>query len=287
MNILDKIMKEGVLVEPKAAERIKKMDESEQAELMDRIRIEKPLVISEGFFENLIEVSEVQDQKKTSVQESIARINSYFNSLQNLFEKGRAVSISNASGNVSVIGLVKNVLQDGFELEDSTGTIKIISKAQLEEDDVVMVAGKAVSKTIYADLVEFPDIQEKTVKKSSKKCEVLFGKQTEGGDYSIFFGENFSMAKDSVVVGKNPVQIKLNNILILVWNNTKKIFPLQILKKRRLPGTLFAISEVPDIFLSAGENFFENYKGTTVVAVNDKSFARINLKTREVKFESI
>ncbi len=289
MNIFEEIMKEGVLVEPKAAERISKMSESEQAELIETLHAEKPLVLSEDFFESIIEVLELKTPKKLSVQESASEINSYINKLQTFFEKRNgAVSISNASGSVSVIGLVRNVLQDGFEIEDSTGTIKVLSKAQTEEDDVVMVTGKAINKTLYSDLVEFPDLKEKTFRKNMKNFEIVFGRAAEGSDYSISLGEKTEIAKNSLIVGKNPMQVKINNILILVLNNAKNIPPLQILKKRRLPGTFLPIIDVPDILLTtAGENVLENYKGVTLVAVNDKSFARINLKTGEVKFGSV
>lgn len=289
MNIFEEIMKDGVLVEPKAADRISKMSEGEWAELMERLRAEKPLVLSEDFFENIIEVTEFQEQKKLSIQEAAARLNSYFNVLQNLFEKkNRAVSISNASESASVIGLVRNVFQDGFEIEDQTGMIKAVAKTQADEDDVVMVSGKVIQKILYADYVEFPDMPERQIKKSPKKFEIVFGRPAEGGDYSISFGEKTEIAKNSLVVGKNPAQIKINNTLILVLNNKKNIPPLQILKKRRLPGTLVPIAEAPDILLTnADENILENYKGVTLVAVNNKSFARINLKTKEVKFGSV
>ncbi len=284
-------MKEGVLVEPRTAERIAHMEGNEVKELLERLRQEKPLILSEEFFENIIEVTEFQEQKKFSIQESAGTLNSYFNVLQNLFEKrSRAVSISNASGNVALIGLVRSVQQDGFELEDQTGAIKIVSKAQVADDDVVMVSGKAAGKIVYADLVEFPDLQERPMKKSPKKCEIAFNaKRTDGSDYSISFGEKISIEKNSLVVGKNPAQVRINNIAILVHNpkNGKNISPLQILKKRRLPGALVPIAEVPDILLLCGaENILENYKGTTIVAVDEKSAARINLMTMEVGFET-
>ncbi|MFZ3076826.1 MAG: hypothetical protein WA139_00025 [Candidatus Aenigmatarchaeota archaeon] len=289
MGIIEDIIKEGVLVEPKLAERISLMRGEEQAELMERIRIEKPLILSEEFFENIIEVTEVCPQKKISVQESAAELNLYFNALQNLFEKkNRAVSIANASENASVIGLVRSVLPDGFEIEDQTGAIKVVSKTQVDEDDVVMVAGKAMQKVLYADLVEFPDAPERQMKKSPKKCEIVFGCPAEGADYSICFGEKMSIGKNSLVVGKNPALVRINNITIMVHNQNsgKNISPLHVLKKRRLPGTLVPIAEVPDILLLRGaENVLENYKGATAIAANDKSVARINLRTREAKFE--
>ncbi len=292
--ILSEIIKEGVLVEPKIAERISRMSESEYAELAERMHAEKPLILSEEFFENIIEVLEIQEQKKISIPDSTARLNAYFSALQNLFDKkNRAVSIANASGNVSVIGLVRKVLPDGFEIEDQTGAVKIVSKTQVEEDDVVMVSGKAVSKTLYADYVEFPGAPERQIRKSTKMCEVLFGNlsvlgnSAEGGDYSISFGEKMSIGKNLLVVGKNPAHVKINNLAIIVCS-AKSASPLQILKKRRMPETLIPMAEAPDIFLLRGaENVLENYKGATVIAVNDKSVARINLKTREVKFESI
>lgn len=291
MGIIEDIIREGVLVEPRCAERIATMREDEQAETIERIRIEKPLILSEEFFENTIDVTEIQAQKKISIQESAAILNSYFNVLQNLFEKkNRAVSISNASESAAVIGLVRNVLQDGFEIEDQTGAIKVVSKTQVDEDDVVMVAGKVIQKTLYADLVEFPDMPERQMKKSPKKCDIVFGKNAEGADYSISFGEKISMGKNSLAVGKNPALVRINNIIIMVHNskNGKNISPQQILKKRRLPGTLVPITEVPDIILLCGaENVLENYRGATAIAANDKSVARINLRTREAKFEEI
>ncbi|TRZ55167.1 hypothetical protein D4Q76_01025 [archaeon] len=290
MGIIEDIIKEGVLVEPRAAERISAMREDEQAETIERIRIEKPLILSEDFFENIIEVTEIQGQKKISISESTAALNSYFNILQNLFEKrNRAVSISNASENASVIGLVRNIFQDGFEIEDQTGAIKVLSKTQVDEDDVVMVAGKVIQKVLYADLVEFPDLAERQEKKNPKKCEIVFGEPADGANYSISFGEKISMGKNSLVVGKNPVQVKINNIMIMVHNpkSGKNISPLQILKKRRLPGTLVPMTEAPDILLLRGaENILENYRGATAIAANDKSVARINLRTREVRFEN-
>jgi hypothetical protein len=286
--IFSELMKEGVLVEPRAAERIARMECGEMKALLERLRQEKPLILSEEFFENIIDVSEFQEQKKFSIQESAAALNAYFNVLQSLFEKkNRAVSISNASGNASLIGLVRGVQQDGFDLEDQTGAVKIVSKAQVADDDVVMVSGKAAGKIVYADLVEFPDLQERTMKKSPKKCEIVFGKPSEDADYSISFGESTRIEKNSLTVGKSPVQVKINNIAVLVCSNERNIPPQQILKKRRLPGTLFAIADVPDILLLPGaENFYENYKGTTIVAVDGKSLARISLMTMEVKFEA-
>ncbi len=288
MNILQEIMKEGALIEPKAAEKISGMREAEQAEVLERVRKEKPLVIGADFFQNIVEVAEAGETKKFSVQESVARLNSYFSALQSVFEKkNRAVSIINASGNsgsASVIGLVKNILPDGFVLEDQTGEIKIISKIQAEEDDVIMVSGRVYGKSIYADSVEFPEVLEKPERKSPKKCEIVFGRISEGADYSITFGGEFSIGKKSLVVGKNPAMLKINNISVLINPAIAKIPPLQILKKRRLPGRLFAIAEAPDIFLTrSSENFSGNYKGTGVVAIDEKSVARINLKTREVE----
>lgn len=288
-SILHELMKEGVLVEPKVAERISAMTSEEHAELLERVKAEKPLVLSEDFFENIIDVSEFRGRKKFSVQEKAAEMNAYFSALQNLFEKkNRAVSIANASESASVIGLVRSVLQDGFEIEDQTGAIKVVSKMQVDEDDVVMVAGKAVQKVIYADYVEFPDVPERRARKSPKRCEVVFGKTSDGADYSISFGEKMSIGKNSLIVGRNPAQLKINNVSILACPHIAKEHPLQILKKRRLPGALFAMAEAPDVLLLRGsENFLENYMGATVIAINGKSFARINLKTREAKIETI
>lgn len=289
MGIIEDIIKEGVLVEPRIAARISAMWDDEQAELMERVRTEKPLILSDEFFENIIEVTEICGQKKLSVQESASALNAYFNALQNLFEKkNRAVSIANASENASVIGLVRNVLPDGFEIEDQTGAIKVVSKTQVDGDDVVMVAGKVMQKVLYADLVEFPDAPERQMKKSPKKCEIVFGESSDGGDYSVSFGEKMSIGKNALVVGSNPALVRINNITVMVHNSYigKNISPLQILKKRRLPGTLIPITEVPDIILLRGaENVLENYKGTTAIAANDKSVVRINLRTREAKFE--
>ena len=61
-----------------------------------------------------------------------------------LLKKTKAVSINNAKksfNDVSVIGMVKELTDSGFVLEDPTGEIEVQSKSDVSEDDVIAATG--------------------------------------------------------------------------------------------------------------------------------------------------
>ncbi len=285
MNVIKEIMDMGVLVEPKAAEHINRLNEHEIKAVIERIKKEKPLVIGEDFFENVFEVVEKKhEQKKYTVHELVAVYNRYYQKMSEYFvKKKNTVSISNVFGDASVIGIVKNVKNNEAEIEDPTGEIKVRLKdgIKLINDEIVLVSGIVKDKVLHAEFVEYPNIKN-TPKISGKKCTVCFNGNC--GDYKIFFDNETRIEKDSLFASSNPVYVKINNILILVFN-TKD--PVTVLSKRCFyPGRIYEeniLDEVPDYFLCFSGVGIKDYNGVKIIGINEKQTAKIELHTGRVE----
>jgi len=223
MNVLKRIIDMGVLIEPSVAGKITEMGEYEIERLIERIKKEKPLVINESFFENVFEVIEKKFEKKEyTVQEMVSSYNRYYQKMSSFFQRKRnTVSISNAFGEVSLIGVVKDVNGKEVELEDPTGVIKaqFREEVKLIRDEVILVSGVAKGKKIYVDFLEYPDVK-KTLKLSGKECAVCLN--GDCGDYRVFFGDEAKIEKDCVIVGSTPVYIKVNGVLLLAFRKEEK-----------------------------------------------------------------
>lgn len=282
MNILKEIIDLGIIVEDEAAEIINSLEAAEQKKLLEELEIEKPVVLKKDFL-----------KKKYSIQGFVDIYNTYYeifkNILLNRTELNNLVSINNCkTGKVSVIGLVKTINRNDkkIELEDPTGSIHIVLNEKLKEeaeklieDEVIVVSGGINNKTLFADKILFPDIGLKQAKTTKKK-------------HIIFFSFKKQQTKADKIISLEEIEkqeLEIENVRILVLNNQKQGNPLELLKKRHLePGNVFKqdliIKEVPDIFLTSSEKpEIINYKGTTIISINEKTSAKIDLQTRKAE----
>jgi hypothetical protein len=85
----------------------------------------------------------------------------------------------------------------------------------------------------------------------------------------------------------DPNLFRIGEVKILLFSGKNRIE--NILEKRLIKGdsllNTFALTEIPDImFLSDGNTYYKNYKGTSIISNNDKNkYFLINLNSREVE----
>ena len=217
----------------------------------------------------------------------VGAYNKYYQKMSGFFiKKKNTVSISNAFGDVSVIGVVRSIKNNDVEIEDPTGVIKAKLKddIKLVNDEIVLISGNVKNNILYTEFIEYPNIKN-TPKLSEKECVICFN--GDCGDYKIFFGDETKIEKDSLVISSNPAYIKVNNMTILVFRTDD---PVGVLKRRCFhPGVMNEeniLNEIPDYFLTSGDDineYIKEYNGVKIIGIDEKSFARIELHTGKVE----
>lgn len=294
-------MEKGILVDPSISTDIEKLSER-HLEFILSLKI-KPVVINKEYLNSVIEPKiKIKSSKseRTSIQDFINRYYNRYKFIQNLLvgnsELNNLVSIRNANGHVSVIGMVKEFDAEKLIIEDLTGEIeiKLSESRQFLIDEVIGVNGFAGSGKITPEKIIYPDVF-KNLKKSRLPGIAMFS-----------LGEINDIKNATHVISKKELK-QTNEVCHLVVNDTigfeiNDIFfiyhPIKekILKILNVSGKEAAIEvlkrlyfkdihlDIPDIYLTnCDESFFTNYNGITIIGLNETDRAFIDLQTREVE----
>lgn len=297
MSHLKELINQGFLVEEDSKDIIEKLDEKDFQKLLDNLKKEKVFIISSDLINKILTkeieiLKQFKASKSFTIQDFVKILNERYSFLQNILlnkiELKNIVSINKASsGNVSIIGLVKDMVEKNSNtlvvLEDPTGDIETLMDKRLAEklslDDVVAVSGNINNKILFVNKVLFPSIPLRPVNYSSENIKIAFlsSKKEVKVDYNIYKNKIEDKIKNKTYNITTPCFIKVKNIIILI------IFgfdPINILNKRyvNIDNTDFLIDPIPDV-LFTDRKMDMSYKGVSIVSL-DKI---INLKTREVK----
>ncbi len=302
-EIIKKLIEKGIIPTP---ENIKKATEngfeflSAEKVSGERKPVEKRKDEIEFF------VKEAREKEKISAAD-VANFykNRYEKIRKILLEKVDAVSINklkNIFSEVSVIGMVSEKTQSGFLLEDLTGQIEVVSKEEVDLDDVIAVKGYVRENKIFATEIIYPDIPFNR-KIGKIKASVLLTRKVENtksvNDVDIIITPREIINEERKIdITNNPAFIKLkkgnDELSLLIFEKNKDVEmnePLSILKKRYFPIKRNEIKwsidpniieEVPDIFwITSKDSKFKVHKGVLLIFAER---AKVDMETKEVEF---
>jgi len=296
MNRLKELIELGFLIDETAKEDINSLNDENYKKLVEALKKEYPLVISQEFIKKLF-IKEVKILKtfkkrdKLTIKDFVRLLNEKYNTLQKILleklELKDVVSINKCgSGNVTVIGMIKAIEERGKTLEvfieDPTGEIRVSMHknmgSNLSLDDVVAISGNINNKILFLDKIIYPDISLRPVNYSDEPVKVAFvseEKEIDLGYVAMNKGikDNFKNKFYDIEI---PTLIEISGIKILIIGDFE---PLMVLKKRYLnkENTDFIIDVIPDLVFS-NKDINKNYKGVTIISPNNI----IDLKTREI-----
>ena len=287
----------GFLVNEDVVDEIENLNEEEFYSLIENLKKEKAFIVSKSLINKILSkeieiLKQFKPIKSFTVQDFVKILNERYSFLQNILlnkiELKNIVSINKASsGNVSIIGLVKDIVEKDnntfLVLEDPTGDIETLMNKKLAEklslDDVVAVSGNINNKILFVDKLIFPSIPLRPVNYSSESIKIAFlsNKKENKAEYIIYKNKIEDNIKNKIYNITNPCFIKIKNIIILIIFDFN---PIDILNKRYFnkDNTDFLIDTIPDI-LFTNKDITTNYKGISIVSLDNI----IDLKTREVK----
>jgi len=264
-----------------------------------------------------VKIKAHRQKKKLGVQDFVKYYNNKYESIKKVLSKKMdAVSISNATqsfSEVSVIGMVRELLPKGFVLEDPTGELSVApagGNEQVAVDDVIGVTGSVREGKLFAKNIIFPDVplNNKPGQLAARiimatDCEKL-GDKPSGFDFVVCPGHHKSSGKNIITGFGNPGWITMlrgkDKLEILVFSPDETIDPqhaIMLLKKRHLspkrgmvvsPEDLFVIDKVPAVFWIVQKDAWNgNYKGVNIVSCGQGSFAEIDLLSKETKINAL
>jgi len=295
MTNLEELIKLGFLVEEDSKEAIERLNEARFQELVKHLREEKPLIVSKDIIKDILTreieiLKQYEPMDSFTVQDFVEILNKRYGFLQDILlrkvELKNIVSINKVSnGNVSVIGLVKDMLIKNSRrmlvLEDPTGYIDVLIDASLTEkvvlDDVVAVTGRISGKVLYAEKIFFPSVPLRPVNYSETNVKVVFTDKKVNADYIVSDKKIEDKIKRKKYSVKAPYFVSINDVNILI---APGFDPMELLSKRYLniERADFLIDPIPDIIFT-DKDVNMSYKGISIVSKNNL----INLKTREIQ----
>ncbi len=241
--------------------------------------------------------------KKITIDDAVRENCQMYEKLKKvLLRKVEAVSINNigrSSTKNCILGLVREITQNGFVLEDTTGNIHVKTTEKPEQGDVVAVRGWLRESVFFAEEVVYPDIPMAR-EVSTIDCLITLSDRSDHLQKS-----DISISPDTLMVDgdekrlPNPAWISLErdgkSAVIVVYSCKGKIekeTALHWLKRRYVgpsngpvPDNARVLEKVPDILwiVSENEQWTFNYKGVTVISFGRGKSALVDMKTRKVE----
>lgn len=295
MTHLEDLIKLGFLVEEDSKEAIERLNDANFQKVVKHLKEEKPFMVSKDLLKNILSreieiLKQYEPIDSFTVQDFVEILNKRYSFLQNILlskvELKNIVSINKISnGNISVIGLVKDILIKNSKkllvLEDPSGYLDCLVDAALIEkvvlDDVIAVTGRMSGKVLYAEKVFFPSVPLRPVNYSESGTRVAFTSKKVNADYIVSEKKIDDRIKRKTYNIKTPCFVKINDVNILIALSFE---PMELLNKRyiNINKIDFLIDPVPDIiFTDKAVNM--SYKGISIVSKNNL----IELKTREIQ----
>jgi len=328
MDVAEEFFKKGILLSPGLKGKIKP---EEMEEIIAKFDKRKTVLTEEDYC--LIKGGEVrvlEEYKKGQEIKRITNFVSFYNKrfeflreiLEEKLEAEKVTSINKLNyGEATLIGMVRNKKENGFALEDSTGSVFCLSDEKVLEDEVLAVKGKFDKKEFCVEKTFYPDIPlNKKVNVTESDCFVHFTKKLSQKPSRVSYIFTFEVEPEileglgSWVITKRGVKgqrrlgvslpslVEIGGIKIFVFEaeyleeikkklemEDEKRLIVSLLKRRHLlpfvymDNDPYLLREIPDIIFFTGwkESFFLNYKGVSVVSVSGDKGFMVNLKTRE------
>ncbi len=184
MDLVKDFLDKGILLSPGVVGKVKKKDLKEITKKMGRkvVVTGEVLCAVRGTGVEILREHKKLDETKR-ITEFVDFYNKRFEFLRGLLEEKleieKITSINKLNtGRVTVIGMVREINDKGFKIEDSTGSVFCRSDERLLEDEVVAVAGNFDRKDLCAEKIIYPDIPlNKKINLTKEDCRVLFTKK--------------------------------------------------------------------------------------------------------------
>jgi hypothetical protein len=306
-EIVAEFLKRKILVTP---EMLNQITEENYKEFLEKFgKKETHVVKKQNEFK--VEIKEMKPNKKISVKDVVDSYNEKYKILRDiLLKKTEAVSLNKAkslSSKVSLIGIVTDITQNGFIVEDTTGSVEVFTKSakEISLDDIVALTGYFKQERFFLDEIIWPDVPLSHTTNEIENLRLVFSakpcKDSEH-DFMITTENVVENKEKTIVVSQNPGWVKISKgkeeTLVLVCRSDEVVTQdkaIQLLKKRSLPHTnknlaeRFLINPIPNIvwFFSGKnkENWAKNYKGVVLISSNSECCAKFDSKTKETTFE--
>ncbi|MBL7205990.1 MAG: hypothetical protein ISS36_00150 [Candidatus Aenigmarchaeota archaeon] len=303
-EIVMRFVEKGVLLSPEVLKNIneeniefylKKADNQEQTILGN---IEKESKVN-------VKIKRVVVKEKLLLKNFIKYYNNRYNGLKKiLLEKVNPVSINNIKNSfsiVAVIGMVKEMRESGFILEDMTGSVEVISKNKVDIDDVIAVKGMRREEKLLENKIIFPNIPKENRLRKIDGVKVAFMKKLNKELKADFiFTEEGKEEKNVFTNFTNPSWITIsrgnNEMNILVYKPEKDVNPnivVDYLVKRHLkpePQMIkseedyFLLEPIPDImWILSEKKWARNYNGVSIISCGGGGVL-VDLGKRGVEF---
>ncbi len=299
-HIIKQFLKEGILLSPESLDAI---DESNSEQLLSQAKSSKQLVFSttpespSPTHKQAIHVRKIEEKESMTAQDFAAFYNSRFEGIKGILAKKLEgpISVSNAkksASDVVTIGMVRESTQRGFIIEDTTGWVEVISKAEdVVEDDVIGVKGVAKEGKVFAQETIWPDIPLSYNHNPVDTPIFLSVKKEKGATVTPgsthFSGESVSFSNPGWVT----ISSGKGSTTVLVYRPEKAVSPkeaLSWLKKRHIQHSKttirwtedpLIIEPIPNIlWIVAEERWKEIYKGVVVVSSRGDPAVSIDLQ---------
>jgi len=302
MNITEELLKKGYLISPTLVDKI---DINKMNKILPKIT-KKELVITEQLIEYLTKernINIIRENKQTSAVKRISDFVDFYNKrleflrkiLEDKIQSKNITSINKLSygTETTLIGMIREIRDDKFKLEDSTGFISCYYSGTVLEDDVVGVKGIVKKEGFVVDKIYYPDVfLTHTPNYTKDDCSVLFTETLKkpSREPSFIFTFNVNIdpreLKTDIITSDNkktkipnvhvfnePFLVDVNGVMIFVLKIKNKKEMMKKLKtddpknmitaliKRRhfLPfeyveGDPYLIREIPDVIFISGMN---------------------------------
>ncbi|MEM5792850.1 MAG: hypothetical protein QXY45_00615 [Candidatus Aenigmatarchaeota archaeon] len=224
--------------------------------------------------------------------------------------------ITDKTNRFSIIGMVREKTNNNLLVEDKTGELFLFTDGvnieSIELDDILGFVCENREK-VYLREVVYPEIPlGREIGKTEQEIKIFYF-------YRPSLIQDLNQVLDDLVKTKNKIIFvygdwqdaavfgNLNKYLIsdeerIVFFDVGgvkilgvffEIDPIGLINKRMLksknPFENFVLEEIPDIILiSTKEKYFKNYKGISIISLNQKeTYFTINLKTRDIEEKTV
>ncbi|MCD6477709.1 MAG: hypothetical protein J7K87_01775 [Candidatus Aenigmarchaeota archaeon] len=301
-ELVKEFLNKGILLSPNVINEIKKDDIDE---IISKIGSNDVVLTKElyNFFKRGPTVNVIFEYKKNKRLRKITDFLEFYNNRLNflrdvLKEKMKLKDITSINKlgygtKAALIGMIRDVEDNGFRIEDTTGSIFCLSKEKVLEDEVIGVKGEVVKNGFLVEKIYYPDIPlDRGVKLADEDCYALFVEKLDEKPsrlpsyiFTFTIRRDLLKLKTEIITtnGNAPypnvyslnepfmVDIKGIRVFVLKMNwidelknklglNDSKSIIIQLLRKRHfLPykfvdGDPYLLRDIPDIIVISGLN---------------------------------
>jgi len=301
MDIIDDFLKRGVLVSPDVIDSLKKENIDDIVSKLSS----GDVVLTKTLYNYITRgptVKIIKEYKKDLSPKRITYFLDFYNNRLNVlrdilkekveFKNTTSINKLNYGSEATIIGMVRDVAENGFKMDDSTGSVFCITNESVLEDEVLGLKGKVEKSGFLVSKVYYPDISlNKKVNLTEDDVFVLFTEKLNkipSHEYSYIFtfainkGILRDLKTEVVTTGNNvnypniytleePFIVDIKGVKIFTlkinWiedlkkklkeDDPKKIM-IQLLRKRHffpfefVVGDPYLLKDVPDIVFVSG-----------------------------------